>query len=318
MTIGGDGRCHSRHIVFTHQGDGRAARLITCRFVDSLACDVQHAPSVIRTTKEQRSDMLAAAHAFNVTWNEKAWTLLVADALDQAPDQRTLCQQLCGNAVPVRDHLDVWFGAQPRSTWQGIRGEGEGRAKLDLAFGNALQQQAIQPGREPEAHDASWVCFVDAKCLADSGTGVAFDPTRNQLTRAIENALCFETASGLPRDVYFTLLTPRLFKDDAVGVRSRLYAFKMAEYQADPEALLRDIRGCALPARFGQIDIEERLAALRLNWVTFETLLEPSVGLDLDVIRRPSGVGDLSERVYRAASRLVADPDVVASDDSAG
>jgi hypothetical protein len=279
---------------------------------------MQRSSAVIRTTKEQRSEMLAAAHAFNVTWNEKAWTLLVADAFEQAPDQRTLCRQLCGSDVPVREHLDIWFEAQPWSSRQGPRSDNESRSKLDLAFGNALQHQAIQPGGEPEAHDDSWVCFVDAKCLADSSTGVAFDPTRNQLTRAIENALCFETASGLPRDVYFTLLTPRLFKDDAVGVRSRLYAFKMAEYQADRQALWRDVRGCPLPARFGHIDIEARMEALHLNWVTFETLLEPSVGPDLDVIKRPSGVGDLAERVYRAASRLVADPDVIASDDSAG
>jgi hypothetical protein len=141
---------------------------------------------------------------------------------------------------------------------------------------------------------------VEAKCLADASGKVSYDPLRNQLARVIENVLCFQGDERLPDRLFFTLLTPRLFKDHPTA---RLYGYKMRDYE-DPAKLLCDIETCSIPKRrdagYAYPDLVPRLDALTLNWVCYEDLLEPECGTNLDIVRAPEGVAGLTARIAAA------------------
>src|SRR5688500_3458894 len=98
--------------------------------------------------------------------------------------------------------------------------------------------------------------------MADCSSDGTYDPLRNQLTRVIENVLTFQAHGAFPERVFFTLLTPRLFKDNP---GARLYAYKMREYK-DRDRLLHDLRLCRIPPRNGKgyvcPDLAERVEAL--------------------------------------------------------
>ena len=87
--------------------------------------------------------------------------------------------------------------------------------------------------------------LVEAKVLSDASGSVTHDPLRNQLTRVVENLVCFQAGGKHPPRLHFALLTPRLFRDNPT---SRLYGYKMNDYN-DPVAILRDIRACEFPHR---------------------------------------------------------------------
>jgi hypothetical protein len=125
---------------------------------------------------------------------------------------------------------------------------------------------------------ASWICFVEAKCFSDCSPAVSYDPLRNQLAQVIENALCFQHEGEFPERVFFTLLTPRFFKEHP---NSRLYGYKMREY-ADPEKLLADIELSRILVRndAGYLypqNLRERLKVLQLNWGCYEDMIEGEV-----------------------------------------
>jgi len=266
---------------------------------------------MIRTTPEQRDEMRRAAQQpKNLYRNEKVWTLLVADALDRAPDQGEMCRQLCGQDVALPHRLDVWFEAQPASPRKGTRGQTEGNTRLDMAFGSVAQRGSTGAGIAYGAHrEDSWACFVESKCFSDVSSTVSYDPRRNQLTRVIENALCFRGQGGAPAKLFITLLTPRVFMEDPFGRRSRLYGYKMDEYKGDPSAIRRDIDGCSIDWRVKGLNLDEAISRLHLNWVSFEDLLEPQLGTGLDITRNPSQVTNLADLVREASTR--------ASDDAA-
>lgn len=70
---------------------------------------------MIRTTRAQRAEIQRKLTP-EIRWqNEKIWTYLVADLIDQAPDQGLLLSALCGEAVPCTQRLDLWFEAEPLS-----------------------------------------------------------------------------------------------------------------------------------------------------------------------------------------------------------
>lgn len=269
---------------------------------------------MIRSSEPQWDEMAHAAGERNLAWNEKVWTLLVADALDRAQDTAALLAGICGETVPVPQPFQVWFESQPPSPRPGRGQSAEGNTHLDLALGAIRERPATEGGIEydPQA-SCAWVCFVEAKCLSDCSHGVKYDPLRNQVARVIENLLCFRRANEFPERLFFTLLTPRVFRDDPVGLRSRLYGYKFREYKEHPTLLLDEFRatdkrippraspGISIPA------VEERLAALRMNWVTIEDILEPDWGCSLDVVEvatNRQSLPDLSERLRQAVARI--------------
>jgi hypothetical protein len=92
---------------------------------------------------------------------------------------------------------------------------------------------------------------------------VTRDPLRNQITRIIENLLCFQAGGKHPSRLHFGLLTPRLFRDNP---KARLYGYKMQDYE-DPAAILKDIEACELPRRctagYSFPELKPRLHALQ-------------------------------------------------------
>jgi hypothetical protein len=253
---------------------------------------------VIRTTRAQFSEIRTSIQKSNIYRNEKIWTFLIASLFDKASDQSKIIQLLCGDPLQAEKHLDVWFEAQPLPPRKGYQGYSEGNTKLDLAFGHILPRGKTAAGIKYGPHEpGSWVCFVEAKCLSDCSTTVSYDPLRNQLARVIENLLCFQDNGKFPERIFFTLLTPRIFKENP---NSRLYGYKMQEYE-DKEKILEDIERCSIEKRDGggfvYPDMRQRLAQLRLNWVSYEDLLEPEYGEGLDIVRNPEDVKELKEKI---------------------
>ena len=221
---------------------------------------------------------------------------MVASLLANAPNQQALVDLLCGGKATVREPLDVWFEAQPLAPRKGTAGDSEGNTKVDLAFGHVRARGATAAGIEYGSHEpGSWVCFAEAKCMADCSSDVTYDPLRNQLTRVIENVLTFQANGVFPERLFFSLLTPRLFKDNP---GARLYAYKMREYE-DPRRLLHDLTLCRIPVRNGcgfvYPDLIQRLERLTLTWTTYEELLAYRFGADLDIVNRPSEITGLKD-----------------------
>ena len=178
----------------------------------------------------------------------------------------------------------LWFEAEPISPRKGESGNTEGNTKLDLAFGGINKRDGKVGGIEFDPNnDFSWVCFVEAKFLSDCSTNVSYDPFRNQLARIIENLVTFQNTednSKYPNPTYFTLLTPRVFKERPF---SKLYGYKFFEYH-DRQRLQHEFDLCTLNKRNEDRweypeGIENRLSILKLNWVTFEEILEAELGL---------------------------------------
>jgi hypothetical protein len=234
--------------------------------------------------------------------NEKVWTMLVADLLAHSPDQQTLVRLLCGCDVDVAVPLDIWLEAQPVPSRKGASGRSEGNSKVDLAIGDIQLRGETGAGIEyGPARDKSWVCFVEAKCLSDCSTDVSSDPLRNQLTRVIENLLCFQGDGDFPERIFFTLLTPRLFK---ANPSSRLYGYKVREYQGEnrTRVLCADIEGCPIPKRddagFHYPQLAERIGRLAVQWVTYEEILQSHFAADFDIVRGAERIDGLKEHLH--------------------
>jgi hypothetical protein len=124
------------------------------------------------------------------------------------------------------------------------------------------------------------------KWFSDISHGQTNDNRRNQLIRIIENAITFQSNDNLPDKVYFTLVTPQVFLVKEDDIFSRLYQYKYYEYTNDngPESLYNEINQCQLRQRDHQNNpiwnypsieiIQNRLANLQFNWVSYETLFE--------------------------------------------
>jgi hypothetical protein len=207
--------------------------------------------------------------------------------------------------LETRKQIFGLLHGNPQSLYSAERSS-EGNTKLDLAFGFVVQREGTDAGIAygPSCPE-SWACFVEAKCLSDCSTAVSYHPLRNQLARVIENALCFQRGGEFPKKVFFTLLTPRLFLEHR---NARLYGYKMSEY-LNSELLIEDIERCCIPWRnqpaYSYPNIQERVGALRLNWVCYEELLEPQLGTGLDIVRRPDGVAGFKERILNCLDRRV-------------
>jgi hypothetical protein len=208
-----------------------------------------------------------------------------------------MIELLCGEPLP-KDQCSIWFEGEPMPPRRGSGGKSEGNTMLDLAFGHIIQRPNTTSGIAYRPYEpGSWVCFVEAKCLSDCSTTVRYDPLRTQLARVIENLLCFQGEGKFLERIFFTLLTPRLFKQHP---HARLYGYKMDDYK-DPEKIIADINRCKLPWRAGfgpeHLDLRERLAALRLNWACYEDLMEPECGTDLNIVGAPELVHGLKETI---------------------
>lgn len=249
--------------------------------------------------------------------DEQLWSFLVASLIAEAPQKQI--PLFCEKAMTLSAGCAVACEAEPISTRHGSK---EGNTVLDIAFGhigarghpvasgNSAAQFFAGIAYSPVGDD-SWVCFVEAKVLSDASGSVTRDPLRNQLTRVIENLLCFQAVGKHPNRLHFALLTPRVFYDNPTA---RLYGYKMRDY-CDHEAILKDIDRCELPRRctsgYTFPELRSRLQALApLQWVTFEdVLVAAGFAKDLDVVRRPAELAGVQAAIAeRLAARLPAVP----------
>ena len=241
------------------------------------------------------------------TVNEQLWTFLAASLIAEAPER--FIPLFCGEVQKLPAGGRVVCEAEPISTRSGVV---EGNTVLDIAFGHIAVRRSTASAApeakstlagityEPQADD-SWACFVEAKYLSDCDCKVTHDPLRNQLTRIIENLLCFQSGGKFPNRLYFALLTPRVFRDTPTA---RLYGYKMRDYQ-NPTAVLADVQNCTLEVRstngYCYPAVGERLESLAPpRWVTFEDVLQQGgLGEGLDIVRRTNELLPVHAEIVR-------------------
>jgi len=258
---------------------------------------------LIRTTDAQKDEIRKAIKSNKFYRIEKVWNFLVADILSNSLNRNHYMELFCNKEIEIDSYLDIWYESEPLSPRKGKSGNSEGNTKLDLAFGNIKNRGNTKSGIEydPEKK-GSWVCFVESKLFSDCSTNVSHDPLRNQIIRVIENLLCFQKDSKFPQNLFFTLLTPRLFRENP---KSKLYGYKMDEYK-NPKDILDAIRTSPIPERYKgnwcyPEDLEDRIKLLKITWITYEEIFEKEyeiMGLDLTTIEKePEKVEKIEKRL---------------------
>lgn len=255
----------------------------------------------IQTTDAQENKIREALQQPNAVRNEAIWNYLIADmiACSECP-----MSDLFGVVLP---EPNPWFEAMPMPP----RND-EGNSRIDLALGDIRRREGTDNGIEFDGRRApSWVGFVEAKLLSDCSLNTTNDPARNQITRVIENLLCFQSEDGLPDNLYFTILIPRYFKQDENLFRSRLYGYKFHEYLRNSQKLVDDIELCELPKRVQKNwkypeTLRERTANLKLYLAAYEDILAYDPELQGVNIMKSVQDGLLPEpvraRLYRSLS----------------
>jgi len=209
--------------------------------------------------------------------DEQILTFLVcaAYAAVESLGVANLSEVLSGGNVSTEK---IWFEVLPYPTR-----ELEGNTNLDLAIGNITLRSDTKSGIQLKEENYTAICFCECKWLSDISLGVSRDTHRNQMARVIENALLFSDARGrLASNVYFTLVTPSMFRSRSQF--SRLYQYKWKDYQTE-EMLIADLDSCNLEPRSGLSAPSTRASVLNLKWVTYEELIfaAPTSALQAEV-----------------------------------
>lgn len=232
------------------------------------------------TTDEQKEYVKGKIKEDKIERTEKVLNYLIGKILSESENRYKYIRKFTDKSVEFEDGMDIWYEAKPLPPRKH-----EGNTQLDLAFGNIKNRGNTKSGIEYNQNmKGSWVCFVEGKLYADCSTQVKYDPLRNQLERIIENLLCFQKNGNFPKKLYFTLLTPRLFKNND---EAKLYGYKMKEYQ-DRNNILNDIKSARNKkvnmSKWKYPEIEERIENLSLKWITYEEIIGEEYDLiDCDV-----------------------------------
>ena len=225
--------------------------------------------------------------------NEKVWTFFLAHAiLNSKVRKQHYLRKLLNENVKIDKDLEIWCEAEPLPPRKGVESDSEGNTKLDMAFGDIGQRDITKAGIE-FLHSAGWVCFVEAKLFSDCSSGVLYDPFRNQLARVIENLITFQKVEknklpSFPQKTFFTLLTPRIFKEHP---HTKLYGYKYSEFQIKG-ALEKEFENCRIEKRNIENgwkypdNIRKRLTTLKFNWVAYEDILEEEYNCKIDLSQK--------------------------------
>lgn len=236
---------------------------------------------MIQTTKEQIRKIIKALESDNIYGNEVVWNFLIAYILSNPSSQNKYFQIFCDGSIPITSNYDIWFESQPVSPRKDRQGHTEKNTHLDIAFGSIasrpklgskqLSKSGIQYDHQ---NDDGWVCFVEGKYDSELSKQTKYDSSKNQLTRVVENALCFQGGGCFPKKLYVALLTPKAYLHDC----KKNYYKKLKEYEK-PENILKDIESSQIQRRPPQKDwkypdnIEERIKLLTINWITYEDII---------------------------------------------
>ena len=208
--------------------------------------------------------------------NERLWTFLLAYILSESKNRKDYLKLFCDDELSISSDIDIWFEAQPLVARSGSSGYTEGNNILDLAFGSIKKRgNGASTIEYNDMGNGSWACFVETKLCTDIQPGIKHDPLKNQMVRIIESLLCFQGGGICPEHLFFTLLTPRLFKNKP---NSRLYGYKIDEYK-DQKKIIDDIRQSKIRERHQHDwnypkDLEKRVKSLYINWITYEDIFE--------------------------------------------
>jgi hypothetical protein len=204
--------------------------------------------------------------------NEIVWTYIVGKYAEQNKD----IYNLISGFQQDKSHA-IYIEGQTLTPYKKI----EGNSYIDMALGSIGIRAGTESGMKYDKSLGSEICFVEAKYLSDLSVKTKHSPVRNQMDRVIENLICFEDSGQYPKKIVFTLLTPRLFKDN---FGSRLYSYKFHDYtkllSKDKNELATriELKNCKSEKRFKfnkETDfIRNRLKSLSLNWVTYEDVFE--------------------------------------------
>jgi hypothetical protein len=241
---------------------------------------------MIETTTEQINKIVAAIKSKKIYGNEAVWNFLITSILSNSSLQKDYFQLFCDVSIPMTSNYDIWFESEPLSPRTKKRGYSEGNTKLDIAFGSIQKRPKTACGIKYNQHNKdSWVCFIEGKFFSDSSGEITHDSSKNQITRVIENLLCFQGEDMLPKKIYFALLTPKKYLNNL----DRDYCRKFEEYK-NHENILRDIESSRIPKRMNKDwkypdNLEERVKLLTINWLTYEMIIEKEFNIpELNVI----------------------------------
>jgi len=168
-------------------------------------------------------------------YDEVVWTFLLglSYAASGWDGIRKLESLLSGTTVDPTVQHPIWLEAlpmPPRSK--------EGNTNVDLAIGAIGPRAGKEGGIAYDPTLGSSVTFCEMKWYSDISKNVTHDQHRNQLSRVIENAITFQGNGLFVEKVTVTLVTPEIFK--GTSPKSRLYHYKLEEYQNDPSILLAE------------------------------------------------------------------------------
>lgn len=242
---------------------------------------------MIQTTKEQKRKIIKAIESDNIYGNEVVWNFLIAHILSNPSSQKKYFQIFCDDSIPITSNYDIWFESQPVSPRKDRQGHTEKNTHLDIAFGSITSRPRLgskQPSKSgiqyDNQNDDGWVCFVEGKYDSELSKQTKHDSSKNQLTRVIENALCFQGNGCFPKKLFVALLTPKAYLNDC----KKNYYKKIKEYEK-PENILKDVESSQIQRRSSQKDwmyptnINERLKLLKINWLSYEDIIEKEYNL---------------------------------------
>lgn len=182
----------------------------------------------MQITLKQKNEIKNAISNSNFYRNEKVWTYFIASIIETSQNKDYYLSLFTSDNISFPSDMELWFEAQPIPPRKGNSGFSEGNTKLDLSFGNIEKRSGTDSGIQYKIENNGWVCFIEAKLFSDCSNDTSYDPLRNQITRVIENLLCSQNNKVLPDKTNFSLLTPRIFKNNST---SKLYGYKYQEYQ---------------------------------------------------------------------------------------
>lgn len=204
---------------------------------------------------------------------EGMWVFSVACgyALGGLEGIKKLTDILAESGLEQPDSPKIWFESIPISPRSG---KDEGKTHFDLSLGAIVIRDRTQNGIKLDIGSPSWVCFCEAKIDSDIARNVTYNPTRNQLIRIIENAICFQDSGIYSDKVFVTIITPK----EAFKSRRSLLNEKFERYSSNPKFILDDIQKCALNINSHidwkyPDDIEQRIDTLNLKRAYFEDLI---------------------------------------------
>ena len=251
----------------------------------SLATEKILLSDIQKSLISSREDIYKHFHTTKAQWikfsqkvsdptREGIWVFLVACgyALGELEGIKKLTEILTESGLEQSNNPKIWFESIPISPRSG---KDEGKTHFDLSLGAIVNRDRTENGIKFNTQAPSWVCLCEAKIDSDISPNVTYDPTRNQLIRIIENAICFQDFGTYTDKVFVTIITPeKAFKN-----KRPLLEKKFEQYRSNPKSISDEIQACISDRNLRSDwkypdDLEQRIKALRLKRVYFEDLLQ--------------------------------------------